>query len=258
MAQIDNRQMVELLSGHLARRNEPQFSLGNVISTYCGIPQVRCFIPFSACHAAAAPKDFASNLYFTRYGSGVLDYENLIPYGEAIINAGSCGWSPGSDHASFKIQGATGITVGAWVKFNAVNTGTAQAIISKYEAAPLGRSYMLYESGGYAVFVISSDGGGVNVDTVTSTNAITANEWTFIVGRWYTDTTDVWVDNTKTSAASAQGAIYNSTKYLSIMSNHNGPYLTEGKVSMAFVSSRNVSDSIIGNLWQQSRCMFSQ
>jgi len=234
--------------------------LGALMSTYLSIPLLRGFVPFSANKAPYAVRDFAADLYHARYGLGIQTWDGLAPCGQAIESGGSNGWSPGSDVSSFKIKGGSGITIGAWVKLDDVSIGENQAIVSKFRVATGGRSYILYEPNNeYIKFRISSDGGYTNVDDVTSTNKIIADEWTFVVGRWYpSDTIDVWVDKTKTSAVSTEVGIYDSVSWLSIMSNYYGPYLTEGYVSMVFIAACKLDDAYIEKLWGVSHTLFGK
>ena len=258
MAQIDNRQMVELLSTYFVRRGETTSSTGSVVSTFLAIPDMRAFIPFSGTHPAYAVLDMISLLHYTKYGNSKLGFEGFIPYGESIISGGGSGWSPGSDHASFKILGANGITLGAWVSLNAVNTGTMQGIISKFRPVANGRAYMLYENEGKVLFRISPDGGSANFDTVTSSNNIVAGEWTFVVGRWFADAMDVWVNGTKTTITPVNSSIYNTTSWLTLMSSYFNDFPAQGKMSMAFISATKLSDEIVDNLWASSRGLFGK
>jgi len=239
---------------------------GDVLSTYLMLPNIRGFVPFSAARTAFSARDFAANLYYNRYGNSVIDNDGLIPYGEVIESGGAAGWSPGSDHASFKILGVQGITVGAWVWFDVVNKGEgheyAQTVVSKFgSVAPATnqRSYILREQEGGIRFLISSDGGFTNIDACEGDD-ITAQEWTFVVGRWFpSGSIDVWVDDNKTTENATQTGIFNSTAWLSLGSNYYGPMIADGaRLSMGFVVPNALSDAHIENLWNTTRHFFGK
>jgi len=83
MAQKRNPQNEELLSAHMARRDEPNFALGNAISSYLALPALRAFWPTSAHHVTTQAwylDDIACDYDVNAYGSPHLGFSNLYPW----------------------------------------------------------------------------------------------------------------------------------------------------------------------------------
>lgn len=265
MAQKRNPQMEELLSAHLARRDEPNFALGNAISTYLAIPSLLSFYPCSSEHIAggvAYLDDIASDydlVFSDSTGSTMFGFENLVP---TIIFDGT-NYVSYADDQQFDVSGASvvveypGITVGAWVKFDSEDS--AENILAKYNAGANERAYRLWKDASNQInFIISSDGGAANVDTIASTDVLEDDVWYFAVGRWNASTTDVWVDKNKTSVASTRAGIHNSSTAFRLASEGGGLNQLDGRLSLVFITSSSLSDSIIRNLYEQSRYLFNK
>jgi len=268
MAQKRNPQNEELLSAHMARRDEPNFALGNAISTYLALPALRGFWPTSAHHVTTQAwyvDDIACGYDMNAYGSPHLGFSNLYPW--AYLDGNENFYY--LDNAQFDIRGIDpptavanqGLTLGMWIRFDALNTGTDQYFFCKWLTTTTDRSYALYENGAGALkFKISSDGTGVagSVDVITSAATPVIDTWYFVVGRWDTINTDIFVDGVKTHSVSSEASIFNSTANLLIGRDDAGTDWFTGYFSMAFICAASVSDSILKNIWHQTRYLFNK
>jgi len=266
MAQKRNPQNEELLSAHMARRDEPNFALGNAISTYLALPALRGFWPTSAHHVSTQAwylDDIACGYDLSAYRSPYLGFSNLYPW--IYLNSNESFYYV--DDAQFDIRGidpptaveAQGLTLGAWVKFDAL--GSEEDIIAKYRSETGNRSYRLQKSAtDHAEMKISFDGGNVNIDNIASVGTLSADTWHLVIGRWNTTDISVWVDSIETVVASTQVSIFNSDTELNIgaESSGGGDYFMTGYQSFIFICSSSVSDSIIKNIWHQTRYLFNK
>lgn len=264
MAQRRNAQMEELLSAHMARRDEPNFALGNAISSYLALPVLRGFWPTSANHISTQYyflDDISSDYDVTGYSSVKLGYSNLFPW---TYLGGSQYWTY-ADDAQFDINGIDaytsaslrGLTCGAWVRIDSEpGVGVTKPLIVKSDG-----------TNGYGLGFVGAGGGVTHpafaaslagaTDGVVSTVDIDDDIWYFIVGRWNTSTVDVWVDGVKTSVASANASVGLNAQPL-YFGYAGGAVYWDGYMSMIFICASSVSDSIIKNLYQQTRYMFGK
>jgi len=264
MAQKRNPQNEELLSAHMARRDEPNFALGNAISTYLALPALRGFWPTSAHHVTTQSwylDDIACDYDMNAYGSPHLGFSNLYPW----IYLDGDEYFYYLDNAQFDITGIDpptavanrGLTLGAWAKFD--NVGTDEALLSKYDSAGNNRSYYLGKNAlDKAYMKISSDGTFGNTEAIASTLTIMANTWYFVVGRWDTTNISVMLDSQITSVASTQASIFNGAAEFDIGRLALGAWYMTGYQSFAFICASSVSDSILTNLWHQTRYLFNK
>jgi len=264
MAQKRNPQNEELLSAHMARRDEPNFALGNAISTYLALPALRGFWPTGAHHVTTQSwylDDIACDYDVSAYGSPGLGFSNLYPW--IYLDGDECFYY--LDNAQFDITGIDpptavanrGLTLGAWVKFD--NTGNTETIMSKYNGAIPQRSYILLKDINEKIVIrISLDGGTVNMDINTSVNAVTANVWHFVVGRWNTTNISTFIDGIVHSTASAQASIFNSDTWFVVGADAQPADYMTGYQSFVFICAASVSDSIIKNIWHQTRYLFNK
>ena len=188
-------------------------------------------------------------------------YENLIPY---IKFDGSSEWlppgTPGivTGNESWVESAQRGLTLGCWFKTGVLNT--TQALISKWSFTAGEASYILRtDAGGTIQIRVSYDGTNYDsrqVGAITSTST-----WYFACARWTSTTLKLWCDDeTSDIAFAARAGIYSNqgTLYLLLgaIVNTNWPYT--GKIAYPFLVQQALSDSIITNMYQQSRAMFNK
>ena len=264
MAQKRNPQNEELLSAHMARRDEPNFALGNAISSYLALPALRAFWPTSAHHVTTQAwclDDIACDYDVYAHGSLHLGFSvsDLWIY----LDGDKYFYYP--NDAQFDIRGIDppttivnrGLTLGAWAKFD--NIGANEALLSKYDTTGNNRSYYLGKDIlNRAYMKISFDGANINIDALASTSTMVANTWYFIVGRWDATNISIMLDSQIKSAASTQASIFNSAAEFDIGRLAYGAWYMTGYQSFIFICSSSVSDSILRNIWHQTRYLFNK
>jgi len=131
--------------------------------------------------------------------------------------------------------------------------------MSKYSPVGDNRSYLLGKIAlGNAVVDISSDGTDINTDVIHSTSTMASNTWYFVVGRWDTTNISVMVDSQITKAASTQASIFNNAVEFDIGRLACVAWYMTGYQSFIFICASSVSDSILTNLWHQTRYLFNK
>jgi len=264
MAQKRNPQNEELLSAHMARRDEPNFALGNAISTYLALPALRGFWPTSAHHVTTQSwyvDDIACDYDLAATGSPHLGFSNLYPW--IYLDGDEYFYYP--DDPQFDIRGIDpptavanrGLTLGAWVKFDDINS--FEVIMCKYNGGTGNRSYRLAKDTSNNIQMkISNDGGNVNIDIDTSITTLVANIWYFVVGRWDTTNTSTFVDGIVHNIASGEASIFNGNTQLLLGVEGGAINFMTGYQSFIFICAASVSDSIIKNIWHQTRYLFNK
>lgn len=111
--------------------------------------------------------------------------------------------------------GAGDFTIEAWVRFN--NTTGFQIFASQYNNASQRAWEFRKDDTGNLAFFYSTDGGAVNVVTVTGTWGPTTGQWYYVAAKRATTTLSVWADGVQVASGSAgTDTIHNSTTLLRI------------------------------------------
>ena len=192
-------------------------------------------------------------------------YENLIPYIEfdgasTFVPPGTPGiitatetWIPAAQR---------GITVGCWFKPGAL--ATTQALIAKWKFGVGGYSYLLRQSSGPDSVELRVSDDGSNFDSRQSASFTATGEWHFACGRWIPSSEiKVWLDDNDSSNAIARASIYDNTgstgfPQLTIGAITGGSWYFTGRIAFPFLVQQALSDSMIRNLFEQSRAMFGK
>lgn len=150
-------------------------------------------------------------------------------------------------------SGVRGLTLGGWFWVNAAS-GT-QAFIGKSGGGG-NDSYLLYNNGTAAVFVIEST---VTSQTLTFSSILSGAKWHFIAGKFIASSSmSTFVNNKSTSTSTALTAIRNSTAQFQIGARNVGGselYLT-GRASLCFLCANALPDSLIQYLFESTRWAF--
>lgn len=261
--QINPDELIALLEGEYQARAEPNFALAKAASTILALPALRGFWPMSSVGVTGEAQDLQSlGNHLTRNGTLQFGYENLIPY---------CGYDGTGDYNditdaasgnAFDILGTEtfiapayrGLTCGCWVRPE--ETLTTEALMSKWGIAG-NRAYNLWLDGTDQFnFSVSDD--GTNSTTATSTAISTFNVWYHVVGRFDPSAfVDVFVNGVEVNQATARAAAFNSSANFTIGAENGGTNPFQGRISMAWICLAQLSDSIIQNLYQQTRTAFN-
>lgn len=256
-----NAEMVQLLSADFQRRSEPQFALANVISTYLALPGLRGFWPMSNVDENGDTRDLSGeNRTLTNNNTAIFDFANLYPYVELD---GSTQYLDRGSESGLDITGTEsyigtpGLTLGCWLSPDTVPAANI-GFVSKYQTSGNQRSYLLYQPpSGRAGWIISSDG---TATTSAFSNAfISTDVWSLIIGRFVPSTSvDIWLNNEKdTNTTSIPASIFNSSSAFEIGSYLGGFGNFDGKIAFAFLCASALSDSIISNIYHQTRILFN-
>jgi hypothetical protein len=250
--QFENKDQVELLSARFQRRSEPQFALANVVSTISMMPQLRGFWPMSSVNESGQVMDLSGQgRTLSNTGTTPFAVSGLAPYASFD---GATQYLSRADEAGLDITGA--LTLGGWFQFGAF--AAEQDCISKWAAAGNQRSYMLImQATGKAKIAITTDGSTIKDIEQASADTAT-NTWRFLVGR-FTPSTEIaiWSNDVKAvNAAAIPATIYNSSTAFAIGARSDGTLKVNGKSALCFLCAAALSDTIINNLYQQSRSLF--
>ena len=259
--QEPNTELVNWLSAYFSQRTEPNFSLGQTISTYLALPGLRGFWPSNGVSDTGQMLDISGNqLHLTNVNDALIGYESSTLIPRAHYN-GSTQYHSRSDSAYFDILGTEayieqpGLTFGAWVKFD-TTASAAEMIVSKWLSAA-NLSYNLHRrSTGVLRLAVTNDGStAVNADTA---DVMASNTQYFVCGR-FTPSTElmVQIDDTRVlNTTSIPASIFSGTSTFRLAADGSGSNFMDGKISMSFLCASALSDAIIDNLYMQSRGLF--
>ena len=204
------------------------------------------------------------DLHLTYTGNPVYGYQGLAPY---IAFDGTGDYLSRTDTANLDISGTEtiydpsvrGLTFGGW--FYRSVAGTEHSLISKWNTYLTNqRSYMLYvNSSDQVVFSVSTD--GTSVVSVTHTETIATNQWTFIAGRFKPGSElKIWKNLTaRTNTTGIPASIFNSTANFNVGAYANGSLgLFTGRASLCFLSAMYLNDYFITNFYHQTRALFGR
>lgn len=254
MPQRRNAELVDLLSGSFQRRNEPNFSLANVISTMSMLPGLRGLWPMSSSSATLA-YDFAptsQNLTIT--GSPAYSTSGLVPYyhfpalGDYLYRT-----------SETLIQITADLTVGGWIYPTAKPAaGNVAGIFDKWNATSGGRSWSVrYTENAALRLMLSSDGTAESTAITTSNDVAPVNTWTFFAARYTPGNTVMIATNkTVTSSATAVAALRNNTSVNVRIGEETSANHFVGGGTLFFLCAASVSDSILRNVYEQTRGLF--
>jgi hypothetical protein len=270
--QIENREMVSLLTSEFQRRYEPQFSWANACSIIQLLPGLRGFWPMSVVGDTGNAQDQSGHAKVLTYtGNPVYSSDDLAPYiefdgtGDYLTRADESHFDITAKEAFFSSQAsslgaARGLTLGGW--FYPANITNSDSLMSKDDVAGNDRSYNLRVMGAVAGdpvrFLISDD--GTNTDQANSASGYSATTWQFMAGRFNEadagEELAVWLNDEKTTAATARASIWDSAAPFNISGYNDGSALFTGRASLCFLCAAALPDVIIWALYQQTRALF--
>jgi len=259
-----NDEQVNLLKPDFQGRYESGFSWRTACSMYQALTGLRAFWPMSASGSTGAAIDQSGHARTASYnGNPTYNFDGLAPY---IRFDGVGDYLSVADGAGIDITGTEtiiaaghrGITLGGW--FRPEDTTNNQGLITKWSAAAGNYSYALRLRGDVANdpvrFIISDD--GTNTDNVSS-GAYSANTWQFMAGRFNDadagEELAVWLNGTKTTAATARASIFSGNADLYIGSDMPGNLYT-GRGSLVFLCAAALADATVWAIYQHTRALF--
>lgn len=259
-----NSEMVNLLSADFQGRYEPQFALANTMALIQALPGLRGFWPMSGYDSNLAATDMSGlGHHLTRSGNPQYDWAGLAPYLDFDGTGDYLSITDAASNNDFDILGNEdvanpGLTIYTWVWLD--DDTAVQALVAKDDGTIAGRNYFLNFRGGagdQARLLVANGGSQYFVD---SSDVLATETWYLIVGRFVPSTSvDVYVGSTtglsKTSETTSIPATINNSAAPLEIGGRGGAVLLDGRQSMGAVCAAAHSDTIIGNIFQQSRAL---
>lgn len=230
-------------------------------AAFLGLPGLRGFWPMTSVGGTALAYDMSGQgrtltfngnpEYGHADGVGYIDFDGT---GDYLSLADASGLDiTGTE--TYVASACRGLTIGGW--FAPDSASASDMYMSKYNSVGSDqRSYLLWQSSGRPYFSISLDGTvGTRIDA-TAPDAVTTDQWQFIVGRFIPSTElSIHVNGVKTSLTSGvHASIHSGTAPLEIGSYNagvGGPY--DGKASRLFLEVMALDDDYLNALFQQTR-----
>ena len=231
-------------------------------SLYQNIPGLVGFWPMSSVQRSTGNAYDLSgqNRTLTYNGNPTYNFDGLVPY---IAFDGTGDYLSRADETDLDILGTEtiynsairGLTVGGWFWFNDINV--SRMLISKRAAAGNASWNMRRAAGSHKIdFRISTDGTAFHV--ITHSTIISANKWYFCVGRFEPSigTSTIINADIETNSTATPASIFNSSANLEIGAFFGSTQVMNGRATLCFLSANALSDTIITNLFQQTRRLF--
>jgi len=261
---IRNDELLDMLQGEFQRRYEPNFAWGNAISAFSLLPGLRGLWPMSSVDENGNALDLSGKGLTLAYaGNPGYNYQGLAPY----IDLDGVGDSLSrNDEAALDIIGTEGfiasakrgLTIGGWFWFDTLVT--ARLIMSKWKVTGSNdRSYRLYWSQVNNAFTFDISTDGIATVFAASTAGYSTGRWYWIVGR-FTPSTEVaiFINRVKTTnLVGVPASLFNSISTFYIGTQDAGAtFMMDGRVSICFLSSALLSDTIINTAYEQTRALY--
>lgn len=257
----------EQMRTYFVEKSAPTTAWMNAIALYSSLPRLRAFWPISSANEAHSLFDFSEQARTLTRGhaaaTGDMGNTNLAVYID-VTAASSQYWSR-ADEAGLDVLGAahndTGLTIGAWVWFDAESIGTTIGILTKWVSLGDQRAYRLIKDGSdLASFGVSSAGTLGTVVESTNTNITLVKEtWYFVAGVMTPSTSLVcWVDLDKfTNIVGVPANVFASTAAFQLAS-YDDSFFLDGKIAFPFLCAAPLSDTIIKSIYHQTRALFNK
>lgn len=250
--QRKNTAMVGLLSDSFQPRYEPNFAVGNMMSTFLALPELRGLWAASVVNEAGALMDLAvQGRTLTNVASAPRGVSGLLPY---VSYNGTTRYHSRADEAGLDITGS--LTLGGW--FYNTNIAAAYGLIGKDNTAA-NRSYACYSlATGQTQFSVCPLGTTASAVSVVSTNVISITVPYFVAGR-FTSSSElaIFLNDTKTTnVVGVPAATFNGTAAFVIGALADPAFFLPGRFFIGFLCASAVPDAIITNLYEQTRAGF--
>jgi hypothetical protein len=153
-------------------------------------------------------------------------------------------------------SGVRGLTAGCWAKFDDDTPATANYIMTKAGGSPQNSYYMYLNTNGTVGAVITTDGSTAKTATTTGT---TGTGWVFVAMRFVPSTSvDVYLGvggalEKVSNTTSIPATIHAGTAPFNVSGFNNGSNLMSGLVALPFLCANQLSDEVIGFLFQNTR-----
>lgn len=256
------------LRGEFQQKHDGSFAWESMVSAYLALPALRGFWPMSASDESGNIRDFGEvggGLHLTNRNT-VLHLATPMPVMD--FTSGNSEVLYRADAAAFDIQGNEafvhsdyrGLTMGAWVQFDAVDQNST--LMGKWDTAANQRSYIIYLNGSTSKISFYWSTNGTLQPNVEYDTALVAGRWYFVCGRFDPSTeAKIWVnDNFNVDTTSIPATLFNGTASFAIGAYGTQPatwldYM-DGRVSMAFLCAAYLPDHTVRRLYYRTRALF--
>jgi hypothetical protein len=258
--------LAKSLNGYFIGRNDFVNRWGNIISSYMMLPGLRFFAPMSVVGSSGQAVDLALGNSLTNNANSLFIHTsaNSVPY---CIYNGTTQYHSIADNAAHDIIGNeayisnTGLTIGMWVQSD-TTPSTATRLFSKGTTTGNARAYALRRNTlNQFVFGVSNNG---TTDTTVATGlTFDADVWYFIVGVFVPSTSITIYQGSSSgfisvnNTTSIPATLNNSATGLAIGAQADGTQFSDIRVSMCFLCCQSLGESIIKNLFVQSKLIYT-
>lgn len=232
---------------------ESGYTMGDLIGSILGFPELRAFWPMSSVNESGNVLDISGQARTLTNNNAAARavHRDLIPY---VSFNGTTQYLSRADEAGLDITGA--LTIGQWIYFNNAAGASIEWGINKTGASGnFGYGVRRLATTGLPDFYISSTGS--NYPGAAGTDALAAGTWYFLAGR-FTPSTEIAVFTNKdkfVNTTSIPAAIFNSSAALAI-GGSNGAAGLAGRASLGFVCAAALPDAQINYFFHMSRTLF--
>jgi len=247
-----------------------RWRMGDMLSKYLALPGLVGFWPMSSVardsglvydlSGQARNLTYAGNPTFnvltpTTYAVPYIDFDGT---GDYLTRADENGLDILGSEAIFAAA-VRGLTVGCWAKFDDDTPSAQEYIMTKSAAAPQISWRLYHTTTGTIGMLISTDG---TATVAQATTGLSGAGWVFVAGRFIPSASvDTYLGvggalEKASNTTSIPAAVFDSTAPLNISGLNNGTGLMAGLVALPFLCANQLSDEVIGYLYQNTRGLF--
>jgi len=191
----------------------------------------------------------------TTYAVPYIDFDGT---GDYLTRADEAGLDILGTEANYATANR-GLTMGCWVQLDDGTPAASNYVMSKRGAAGQLAYFLVVFTDGTVFCQVSSDG---TATTQAQTTGTVGTGWVFVAMRFVPSTSlDVYLGvggalEKATNVTSIPAAIFNGNGAFNISGFNNGTNLLSGNVALPFLCAQQLSDEVLGFLFQNTRGLF--
>lgn len=246
-------EIVDNLRTFFPDRREPNYSLGNIYSTYMLTPRLYSFIPGNN-----DVQGDGNVLYDVIQNNPFLNVSAVFGI-QTILGYNVFDGVDDQIHALDTNIIDANMTVFGWFRFDAGSLGSSKGLMTKWTTAGNLRCYALYKNASNnIVFEITELGTAATLKTVTSTQVVTSGQWYFLAGScevstaitvWSSDPTIRNLNSVQNVTAIPAARFDSTTPQFRVGSRDTGEFL-DGDGTLYGRSAMALPGAVLRNLYQ--------